>query len=151
MTLDPANEFNLPHIERAHIYCVLTGSYNWSSRLAAGCCRSDWQACGKTERLASVVKSAAHTGVVCLDVTPKLGTKCDIQVIKCNTEASGAITDKIDVNEIASAVRSQLQVDLAPQLINILEPYKQLGQQTAELRMILPNGERPALQILLTT
>ena len=73
------------------------------------------------------------------------------QVIKCNVDASGSVTDTINNDKIAAAVRSQLQVELAPQLVSIAESYRHLGQHTAELRMILPNGERPALQIRLTT
>ena len=72
------------------------------------------------------------------------------QVIECTADASGGITDSIDSNRVAAAVRSQLQVDLAPQLISIPEPYQHLGQQRAELLMVLPSGERPALQVVLT-
>jgi len=43
-----------------------------------------------------------------------------------------------------------LNIDLAPQLISIPEPFTELGQCHAMLQMTLPDGSRPLLQIHLT-
>ena len=73
-----------------------------------------------------------------------------LQVIKCNTGAEGLLPDQVSSDAISAAIRQQLNIELAPQLISIPEPFTELGQRHAMLQMTLPDGSRPMLQIHLT-
>lgn len=72
------------------------------------------------------------------------------QVMQCKSNAEGGLADQIGADHIAAAVQQQLQIELAPQLINIAEPFKALGQCQAGLHMTFPDGSKPILQIQLT-
>ncbi len=77
-------------------------------------------------------------------------TEMCLQVVKCNTNEAGALSDQISSDTIAAAIRQQLNIELAPQLISIPEPLTALGQSQAMLHMTLPDGSKPMLQIHVT-
>ncbi|DBB12774.1 TPA: hypothetical protein ACH3X3_005545 [Trebouxia sp. C0006] len=71
-------------------------------------------------------------------------------VMKCSIDADGVLSDQVSSEAISAAIRQQLNIDLAPQLISIPEPFTELGQHHAMLQITLPDGNRPLLQIHLT-
>lgn len=73
-----------------------------------------------------------------------------MQVLKCNVDAAGELVEHIGVEHVASAVRQQLQIELAPQLINMSQPFTSLGERLAALHMTLPDGSKPSIQVHLT-
>ena len=73
-----------------------------------------------------------------------------LQVMKCSIDANGVLSDQVSSEAISATIRQQLNIDLAPQLISIPEPFTELGQRHAMLQMTLPDGNRPLLQIHLT-
>ena len=70
--------------------------------------------------------------------------------MQCSSNADGGLVDQIGADHIAAAVQQQLQIELAPKLINIAEPFTALGQRQAVLHMTLPDGSKPILQVHLT-
>ena len=70
--------------------------------------------------------------------------------MKCSIDADGVLSGQVRSEAISAAIRQQLNIDLAPQLISIPEPFTELGQRHAMLQMTLPDGSRPLLQIHLT-
>lgn len=72
------------------------------------------------------------------------------QVMKCSANAAGELVDQIGVEHVAAAVQQQLQIELAPQLINLSQPFTALGESLAALHMTLPDGSKPSIQVHLT-
>lgn len=70
--------------------------------------------------------------------------------MKCSADASGELVESIGVEHLVTAVQQQLRIELAPQLINMSEPFTALGQRKAVLHMTLPDGSKPAIQVHLT-
>ena len=68
----------------------------------------------------------------------------------CSANEAGELVEQIGVEHVASAVRQQLQIELAPQLINMPQPFTTLGASLAALHMTLPDGSKPSIQVHLT-
>ena len=73
-----------------------------------------------------------------------------LQVMRCSTDSEGYLFDHISTDTIAAAVRKQLNIELASQLISIPKPLDKVGQHQAMLRITLPDGKKAMLQVLLT-
>lgn len=76
--------------------------------------------------------------------------RVSMQDVQCKASPDGGLLDQIGADEIAVAVKQQLRIELAPQLIQMSQPFTALGQQQAELRVSLPDGSKPTLQVNLT-
>ncbi|KAL3150553.1 hypothetical protein ABBQ32_000367 [Trebouxia sp. C0010 RCD-2024] len=72
------------------------------------------------------------------------------QVMKCSANAAGELVESIGAEHIVAAVQQQLRIELAPQLINLSQPFTALGERKAVLHMTLPDGSKPAIQVHLT-
>ena len=70
-----------------------------------------------------------------------------MQVVKCSANAAGELIEQIGVEHVATAVRQQLQIELAPQLINMPQPFSTVGEGHAALHMTLPDGSKPSIQV----
>ena len=73
-----------------------------------------------------------------------------MQVVKCSANTAGELLEQIGVEHVVFAVRQQLQIELAPQLINMPQPFTTLGESLAALHMTLPDGSKPSIQVHLT-
>lgn len=78
-------------------------------------------------------------------------------VVKCSIDAAGKLSDQVSSDSIADAVRQQLNIELAPQLISMPEPFSAYGdgpemvmKSQAMLHMTMPDGSNPMLQIHVT-
>lgn len=105
------------------------------------------RACGML--LVNVLCFAAGTCFLCC-LMCEHHVESNMQVMKCSIDADGVLSDQVSSEAISAAIRQQLNIDLAPQLISIPEPFTELGQCHAMLQMTLPDGSRPLLQIHLT-
>lgn len=72
---------------------------------------------------------------------------CFVQVVKCSVNTAGELVEQIGVEHVASAVRQQLQIELAPQLVNMPQPFTTVGESQAVLHMTLPDGSKPSIQV----
>ncbi len=91
-----------------------------------------------------------HPFPLLLDMSTSCRIKICLQVMKCSIDADGVLSSHVSSEAISAAIGQQLNIDLAPQLISIPEPFTELGQRHAMLQMTLPDGSRPLLQIHLT-
>ena len=73
-----------------------------------------------------------------------------VQVIKCSVNTAGELGESIGVEHIVAAVQQQLRIELAPQLVNLSQPFTALGEQKAVLHMTLPDGSKPTIQVHVT-
>lgn len=70
--------------------------------------------------------------------------------MKCGANAAGELKEPIGVKHVTSAVRQQLEIELAPELLNMSQPFTTLGDGLAALHMTLPDGSKPSIQVRLT-
>ena len=68
-----------------------------------------------------------------------------MQVIQKSSEVEEGDTATIDA--IIAAVRQQMNIELAPQLVNVASPITAIGEHEARLNMTLADGSKPVLKI----
>lgn len=66
-------------------------------------------------------------------------------VIQKSSEVEEGDTATIDA--IIAAVRQQMNIELAPQLVNVTSPITAIGEHEAVLNMTLADGSKPVLKI----
>ena len=59
------------------------------------------------------------------------------------------LLEPVGPDQIAAAVREKFLIQLAPQLIDVPEPFTSFGQRDVTLRMTLPDGSKPILVVQL--
>ena len=68
-----------------------------------------------------------------------------LQVIQKSSEVDEGDTATIDA--IIAAVRQQMNIELAPQLVNVTSPITAIGEHEVVLNMTLADGSKPVLKI----
>lgn len=76
------------------------------------------------------------------------GAQYVLQVIKSSSDAE--LGSVVTTDAIAAAIRQQLSIELAPQLISLPEPITGIGDYSAILRVTLADGSKPVLKLHLS-